>query len=62
MQFVNSSHFKKDITDKAYIVNGAIDEIKDTNTRQSLQILPYDLVVRQPNTDSIKYGKFRSSI
>jgi RNA-binding protein NOB1 len=49
----------QDITDKAYIVNGAIEEIKDYNTRQSLQVLPYDLVIRQPSAESIKHGKIK---
>ncbi len=46
----------KDLTDTAYAVHGLVDEIKDANTRASLQVLPYDLKFREPNTEAIKFG------
>ncbi len=34
-----------------------IDEIKDENTRRSLQVLPFEFTFKQPHAESVKYGK-----
>lgn len=48
----------KDITNRAYTIEGVVDEIRDENTRRSLQVLPFDFIVKDPHHDSIKYGWF----
>jgi len=42
-----------------YAVDGVVDEIKDANTRASLQILPYEFKLKNPTSDAVKFGKFR---
>ena len=34
-----------------------IAEIRDKNTRERLQVLPYDLSFREPSTDSLGHGR-----
>jgi RNA-binding protein NOB1 len=45
----------KDLTDDAYCVDGVVAEIRDETTRQSLQVLPYDLHFKNPTTESINF-------
>ena len=42
--------------DKVYTVQEVVAEIKDAVTRQRLQVLPYELEVREPSQDSVKHG------
>ena len=43
-------------SDKVYTVQEVVSEIKDAITRQRLQVLPYDLQVREPSHESVKHG------
>jgi RNA-binding protein NOB1 len=40
-----------------YSIDGVVKEIKDANTRASLQVLPYEFKLKEPTSDSIKFGK-----
>ena len=40
-----------------YTVKEVVDEIRDTNTRRRLQVLPYELVFREPSQEAIRCGK-----
>lgn len=53
--------YNKDITDTAYAVDGVVSEIKDANTKASLQVLPYDFKLKQPSSDAMKFGKKNSN-
>lgn len=41
--------------ENVYTVAGAIKEIKDKATRQRLQFLPYNLIVKEPSPDAYKH-------
>lgn len=43
-----------EIAVNVYTVRSVIDEIKDKATKERLQVLPDDLILREPTTDSIK--------
>lgn len=45
----------KDLAGKVYSVSGVVSEIKDANTRASLQVLPYEFHFKEPSSDSIKF-------
>lgn len=47
----------QDIAENVYTITDVVGEIKDKATRQRLQVLPYDLVYREPSAESIKRGK-----
>ena len=42
--------------DKVYTVQEVVAEIKDAVTRQRLQVLTYELEVREPTHESVKHG------
>lgn len=42
--------------DKVYTVQEVVSEIKDAVTRQRLQVLPYELEVREPSHEAVKHG------
>jgi len=44
----------KDIAEKVYSIQDVVNEITDKATRQRLQVLPYDLKLREPSTEAIK--------
>lgn len=44
----------KDIAAKIYSIQDVVNEIKDKATRQRLQVLPYELNLREPSTEAIK--------
>ena len=46
-----------DLAEKVYAISGIVNEIKDENTRASLQILPYKFHFKEPSRDAIKFGK-----
>jgi rRNA maturation endonuclease Nob1 len=46
---------KKDLADTVYCVSAVIDEIRDENTRASLQILPYEFKLKEPTSDASKF-------
>ena len=48
----------KDLTNKVYSVPGVVAEIKDETTRNSLQVLPYDFKLKEPSSDSLKFGNY----
>jgi hypothetical protein len=48
----------KDLSNLVYAVDGVVDEIKDANTRASLQILPYEFKLKTPSSDAVKFGNF----
>ncbi len=37
-------------------VKEVVREIRDTNTRQRLQVLPYELTFREPSQQSLHFG------
>ena len=39
-----------------YSVNGVIGEIKDANTRASLQVLPYEFKFKEPSHEAAKFS------
>ena len=41
---------------KVYTVQEVVAEIKDAVTRQRLQVLPYELEVREPSHEAINHG------
>jgi hypothetical protein len=41
-------------------VDGVIDEIKEENTRHSLQVLPFEFLIKQAHAESVKHGKVSS--
>ena len=47
----------QDWSQTVYTIRDVISEIKDSETRQRLQVLPYELVIREPSQESIKLGK-----
>lgn len=38
-------------------MNEVINEIKDKRTRESLQVLPYELKLTNPDVEAINHGK-----
>ncbi|KAL4235177.1 Nin1 binding protein [Mactra antiquata] len=44
----------RDIAENVYTVTDVVDEIKDRATKQRLQVLPYELVYREPSAEAIK--------
>ena len=46
------------LTDRVYTIPGVVAEIKDENTRASLQVLPYDFKLKEPNSDALKFGSY----
>ena len=50
-EFERSAH-------KVYTVQEVVAEIKDAVTRQRLQVLPYELEVREPSHESVKHGEY----
>ena len=42
---------------KAATVKEVVSEIRDARTRQSLQVLPYELELRDPRPESILHGQ-----
>lgn len=51
----------KDLTNTAYAVPGVVAEIKDENTRASLQVLPYEFKLKEASSDAIKFGIYKCS-
>lgn len=45
----------QDYGENIFTINDVVNEIKDINTRNSLQVLPYELKYRQPTEEDIKY-------
>ena len=39
-------------------VKEVVTEIKDSNTRQRLQVLPYELSFREPSHDALCHGEY----
>ena len=37
-------------------IKDVVSEIKDANTRQRLQVLPYELTFREPSQQSLRFG------
>ena len=44
------------IAEKVYTIGDVVDEIRDKATKQRLQVLPYELVFREPSAEAIKTG------
>lgn len=44
----------QEIAKKAYTIPEVVDEIKDKATKQRLQVLPYELLYREPSAEAIK--------
>jgi len=44
----------KDIAEKVHSIQDVVNEITDKATRQRLQVLPYELNLREPSTEAIK--------
>ena len=38
-------------------IKDVVNEIRDANTRQRLQVLPYELTFREPSQAAISHGK-----
>jgi len=60
----DSSAFIKGASLKAWsgnvvTVREVVSEIKDVNTRQRLQVLPYDLSFREPSQEALHHGESR---
>ena len=51
-EFERSAH-------KVYTVQEVVAEIKDVVTRQRLQVLPYELEIRDPSHEAVKHGEAR---
>ncbi|XP_019856121.1 PREDICTED: RNA-binding protein NOB1-like [Amphimedon queenslandica] len=45
----------QDWSKTVYTIRDVISEIKDSETRQRLQILPYELILREPSQEYIKH-------
>lgn len=49
----------KDLAEKVYAVSAVVSEIKDANTRASLQVLPYEFHFKEPSSEATKFvGQF----
>ena len=46
----------QDWSQTVYTIRDVISEIKDSETRQRLQVLPYELILREPSQEYIKHG------
>ena len=46
---------------KAVTVKEVISEIKDAKTRQNLQVLPYELELREPRSEAIHHGQCKDT-
>ena len=44
---------------KVFTVREVVEEIRDANTRRRLQVLPYELVFREPTQEAIRHGKIQ---
>ena len=42
--------------ERVYTVKEVVEEIRDANTRRRLQVLPYDLVFREPTQAALHHG------
>jgi hypothetical protein len=42
-----------------YSVSGVVSEIKDTKTKEYLQVLPFDFKFKEPQGNHIKFGNYR---
>lgn len=45
-----------------FAVPDVVSEIRDSGTRQYLQVLPFDFKLKDPISDSIKFGRFKFKI
>uniref|UniRef100_A0A1X7SZ96 Ribonuclease PIN domain-containing protein n=1 Tax=Amphimedon queenslandica TaxID=400682 RepID=A0A1X7SZ96_AMPQE len=45
----------QDWSQTVYTIRDVISEIKDSETRQRLQVLPYELILREPSQEYIKH-------
>ena len=41
---------------RVFTVKEIVEEIRDANTRRRLQVLPFDLVFREPSTEALRHG------
>lgn len=49
----------QDYGEQIYTLSDVVNEIKDQQTRESLQVLPYEIKYREPNEDDLKFvGNF----
>lgn len=47
--------FQQDYGEQIYTIPNVVDEIKDQQTRESLQVLPYEIKYREPSEDDLKF-------
>ena len=47
----------QDWSETVYTIRDVISEIKDGETRQRLQVLPYELLLREPSHESVRHGE-----
>ena len=52
----NLGIYFQSIGEKVYTIPEVIEEIKDKATKQRLQVLPYELIYREPAPEAIKAG------
>ena len=56
--FIPYTHARtsQDITEDAYTLNDVVSEIRDKATRARLQVLPYELHMKDVNPEALKFG------
>ena len=42
---------------KVFTVKEVVEEIRDVNTRRRLQVLPFELVFREPSQEALRHGE-----
>ena len=57
--FINTVPLQ-DYSDNIVTVKDVVSEIRDSATRSRLQVLPYELIFREPSQSSIKHSKIRT--
>ena len=50
--------YLQDIGKNVYTIADVVSEIRDKATRQRLQVLPYKLIFKEPDAESIRVGMY----
>lgn len=46
----------QDIAENVYTIPEVVSEIKDKATKERLQVLPYELIYREPSSEAVRIG------
>lgn len=59
--FIKSAHLEK-WSPYVVTVKEVVSEVRDENTRRRLQVLPYELHIKEPTQEAVGHGRLPNSV